>query len=335
MKKILVLLAVFALPFALLHAQEADEPGTGAELTFVPRLDIGHPLDLGNSSVYSFFDGNLTDNLSFSACNHWASFALADGKFDSDALKDLYKYTWRSDWTNWCDWAYLDYSLGNFDIMLGKFTMAVGGIEFDADDVECHKPLMSSLWSNFSPYQWGGAIGWTNDSESTNISAEIVTSPYGEKPFGSGLYSYGLKWTGAYGPVYNIWSVSHINTGDGYFTIASLGQTFAFSDALSFSLDWSNAICDEDDFLVKGNTAYASFNWTPSDDLEVIVKGGYENAKNYDDNYAIGCAANWLPLKENKNLRLHGNLAYRNYGSEGEIFAYVGIMYYLNFHIGR
>ena len=334
MKKILVVCAAAMLCCSLAYAQEADEPGTGAELTIVPRVDFGLPLSLGNSSFYSFFDGNLTENLSFSISNHWASFALTDKKFDSEAITDLYKYTWRSDWTNWCDWAYFDYNVGNFDIMLGKFTMAVGGMEFDFNDVECHTPLMSSLWSEFSPYQWGGCFGWTDSSENTTLSLEMVTSPFGERPFGSGLFSYGLKWTGEYGPLNNIWSVSHMDTGDGYFTLVSLGQSLAICDDLSVTVDWSNAICDPTDWLVYGNSAYASLDWQPCDKWEFLVKGGFESAKDYDGGSSIGCAAHWFPL-ESGNLRVHGNFGYRDFGAVSDYYATIGVLYQLNFHIGK
>lgn len=334
MKRILVLLAVFALSSSPLFSQEAVEPGTGAELSIVPRIDFGLPLNLGGSSLYSFFDGNITESLSFSVCNHWANFALTDGKFDTDAIKDLYNYTWRSDWTNWCDWAYLDYSFGNFNVMLGKFTMAVGGIEFDLDDVECHAPLMSSLWSDFAPYQWGTSFGWTNDSENTTLSLEAVTSPFGVKPFSSGLFSYGLKWTGEYGPLNNIWSVSSMDTGAGYFTIVSLGQSYAVSDAFSVTLDWSNAICDPTDWLVYGNSAYATIDWTPSDKWAFSLKGGIESAKGYAGGTSVGCSAHWFPLDDDA-LRVHAFCGYRDFAGSSDLYATVGLLYRLSFHIGK
>lgn len=347
MKKYLAVCAAATLCFSLANAQEA-EPGTGAELTVVPRIDFGgsfptgngvsHKGDfnLGNSSLYSLFEGNLTDNLSFSVCNHWGSFAWAEGSFDSEPLKDLYKYTWRSDWTNWCDWAYLDYAAGAFNFTLGKQVMFLGGMEFEDYDYDCHLPLMSSLWSNFSPYQWGAAAGWTNDSENTTLALQIATSPYGERPFGSGLYSYGAKWTGEYGPLSNIWSVAHIDTGDGFYDLVSLGQTVSVNDDLGFTLDWSNAVCDENLFLLHGHSLYASANWAACEKLDLKAKCGMEKLNGFSDKFwTAGCTAEWFPLCESRDLRIHANLAWRGGDGTGTVYATIGATYYLNLHIGK
>ena len=332
MKKILVLLAALALPSSLLFSQEADEPGTGAELTVIPRIDLGLPANLGNSSLYSLFEGNFTDNLSFSVCNHWASLASDFKTFDSEAITDLYKYTWRSDWTNWCDWAYLEYGIGDFAIRLGKDVMYVGGLEFDAYDYDCHLPLMSSMWSNFAPYQWGATLEWSA-AENTILGIQMQTSPYGERPFGSGLFSYGIKWSGEYGPLSNNWQFADINTGDGYYRLISLGQSFAVNDAFSVTLDWRNAICDPDEFLIKGSSTNLSLDWAPSDCWEFSVKGGWETAGD-TDSFLYGCSANWYPAKFDRALRLHASLAHNDY-FEDDVYATIGVMYYLNFHIGR
>ena len=71
MKKYLVVCAaaLMMLPCFPLLSQEADEPGPGVEFTIIPRLDLSYEeseLALGNSSLYSLFEGNITENLSFS-----------------------------------------------------------------------------------------------------------------------------------------------------------------------------------------------------------------------------------------------------------------------------
>ncbi len=112
MKK-LVVLAASILLCTLAQAQGADDSGTSAGITIVPRIDVNptfagseKEVTLGNSSLYTLFEGNITENLSFSVCNHWLS----------SEPKYLYQNTWRADDVNWCDWAYLEYSLGNFII---------------------------------------------------------------------------------------------------------------------------------------------------------------------------------------------------------------------------
>ena len=120
MKRLLVVCAAALLPCFLVSAQEADNSGRSVELSVIPRLDLnpvfstekggGTEFTLGNTSLYSLFEGNITENLSFSVCNHWAAFDSVHDVFDS--TKQLYQSTFYSDNTNWLDWAYLTYSRG-------------------------------------------------------------------------------------------------------------------------------------------------------------------------------------------------------------------------------
>ena len=127
-------------------------------MSVIPRLDLnpvfftetggGGEFTLGNTSLYSLFEGNITDNLSFSVANHWAGFDSVHDVFAT--TKDLYAYTLRSDSTNWLDWAYLTYSVGNFAFTLGKDIITTGGLEFDDYDFEVHPSLVSSYWQNLA-----------------------------------------------------------------------------------------------------------------------------------------------------------------------------------------
>ena len=112
MKKYLVVCAaaLSLLPCFPLHSQEADDTGAGVGLTIVPRLELTPVFSegkgdftLGNSSLYSLFEGNILDNLSFSVSNHW----LSDSPADLYRIKGEGANLFRSDWTNWLDWAYL------------------------------------------------------------------------------------------------------------------------------------------------------------------------------------------------------------------------------------
>ena len=142
MKK-LVVLAASILLCTLAQAQGADDSGASAGITIIPRIDFNpvfydgkyEEATLGNSSLYSLFEGDISDKLSFSICNHWLS----------PEPKYLYQNTWRSDDVNWCDWAYLEYAPGNFIITAGKQVLAFGGFELDQNDYEIHWVMMSSL----------------------------------------------------------------------------------------------------------------------------------------------------------------------------------------------
>ena len=71
MKK-LVVLAASILLYTLAQAQEGSDSGTSAGITIVPRIDFNpifyggndKEVTLGNSSLYSLFEGNITENLS-------------------------------------------------------------------------------------------------------------------------------------------------------------------------------------------------------------------------------------------------------------------------------
>ena len=94
MKKILVVCAALLLPCFLVRAQEADDTGTGVGLSVIPRLDLSFDdgqFTLGNSSIYTLFEGNITEHLSFSVENHWAGFYDVSDIFG--ATKELYQNT--------------------------------------------------------------------------------------------------------------------------------------------------------------------------------------------------------------------------------------------------
>ena len=167
MKK-LVVLAASILLCTLAQAQGADDSGTSAGITIVPRIDVNptfagseKEVTLGNSSLYTLFEGNITENLSFSVCNHWLS----------SEPKYLYQNTWRADDVNWCDWAYLEYSLGNFIITAGKQVITFGGFELEEDDFDVHPDMMTGLFNNFQCYSGvARSDGWTTRKQRASFS---------------------------------------------------------------------------------------------------------------------------------------------------------------------
>ena len=325
MKRLLVVCAASLLSCFLVSAQEADNSDRSVELSVIPRLDLnpvistvkgeGTEFTLGNTSLYSLFEGNLTENLSFSVCNHWAGFDSVHDVFAT--TKDLYGYTLRSDNTNWLDWAYLTYSFGNFSLTLGKDMVTTGGLEFDDYDFEVHPALVSSFWQNFSCYQWGGKAVFTTPSESDAIGFQVTTSPFGERPFASKLFNYSLEWRGNHGLLETIWSATAVGTEPGEFQpVFALGQRLNF-DSWSVGLDAFSVVGDGEDILRKGITLMPSLTYAIEDKFEILAKGGYEN-------YALdevveditwkrwwgGLACHWFPLRDSRDLRIHVVTAY-------------------------
>ena len=339
MKKFLVvcaaslLLCLHGTAQEYVRVAEADDAGTGVGLSVIPRLDLNYSGDFtfGDSSLYSLFEGDITDWLSFSICNHWASFGLDDnGKLDRDAIKSLYRNTGRSDDVNWMDWGYATVSFGNFGLSLGKQAMTFGGFEFDAYDVESFSFLNSSLWNNLQVYQWGAKLEWSNEAENTTLSAQMTSSPFGEHPFASKLFNYALEWRGEYGSVSNIWSVNAVQSAPGeYFPLISLGQRLALDDKFTVGLDAYNAVGDETEMMVSGLTMIPSIIFAPNEKLQFTARIGGEmvfESKNKD--LVLGLDGYWFPFE---SLRLHFATGYRH--DDNMFAATIGAIYYLNFSL--
>ena len=326
MKK-LVVLAASILLCTLAQAQEADDSGAGAGITIIPRVDVNpvfrnggyDEVTLGNSSLYSLFEGNISDKLSFSVCNHWLS----------DEPKYLYQNTWRSDDVNWCDWAYLEYAPGNFILTAGKQVVTFGGFELDNNDYEIHWDMMSSLYNHFQCYQWGLKAGWMNDSESTGMFLQAVSSPFGERPFDAMMYS--LQYQGNYGPLGLLYSSTLFkDCDDEYHCMVSLGHNLELGD-WNISLDVTNMVGNEYFNLLKGITAFTTANYSPSDKWEFIGRCGYEKVSDYNGHMTYGAAAHWFPLRESQDLRIHAAAAYNTMYKSASLT--LGAMFYL--HIPR
>lgn len=331
MKKFLVVCAASLLLCLSGKAQEftrvpeADEPGRSVGLSVIPRLDLNYNGDftLGDSSLYSLLEGDISDVFSFSVCNHW----LAS---DTETIGLLYKNTGRSDDVNWLDWAYLTCALGGFSITLGKQPITFGGFEFDAYDFESFSFLNSSVWNNFQVYQWGAKFGWANESENTTLSFQATTSPYGEYPVASKLFNYALEWRGDYGHFRNIWSAVAVQRDGDFFPLLSFGQEFDLSDSFTVGLDVFDAVADENNPLMKGVSMFPSIRFNPSERFMIRGRlGGELNLNNDNKNLIAGIDGFWFPIKGNDSLRLHFAGGYRH--DEKLYSATIGAIYYLNF----
>lgn len=287
MKKLLFVFAALLLCF-LAHSQEAEGTGSYAEFQVIPRFEFnpyftpGRSGDgssgssFGNSSVYTLLEGAFSDHVSYTLSNHW---------FGPDP-KPLYSGTLYSNCNNWLDIAKLDFTFGGFTITLGKDCMASGGFEYDAWDVDVDQLLIgettllaSYLWYNLPSYQWGASVGYSF-GEHTSLRAQMTTSPFGERPFVSGLYTYSLQWSGNYGPVSNIWSGSAVQRPDGGFEwLIALSQRAELGD-FTLGFDWYNMVdvdygidgetpCE----FIKGNTWRPSVSYAPVEQFDLALIG--------------------------------------------------------------
>lgn len=333
MKKFLVVCVAALLPCFLVSAQEADDAGTGVGLSVIPRIDLtpefypdgGHSFTLGNSSLYSLFEGNISESVSFSVANHWAGFYSTEKALLFEDTKALYKNTLKRT-GNWLDWANVTFTTGNFSFTLGKDMVTMGGIEFDDYDFDIDPILVSSLWNGFDCYQWGAKVGYSL-SDSQELTFQVTTSPYADGLFEKPWFNYSLGWNGSVGDIETIWSATAIQTGaKEFFYLASLGQRLEAGNWL-LGLDLSNASMMTGD-LSYGLMVLPSVTYNFSDGLNIFAKGGYEALFKGEDAASAfwgGAGVNWYPVE---NLRLRAFGAYNQLWECSSVG--IGLTYFLN-----
>jgi len=359
MRKYLVVCAAMTLLCSLVRAQEAEDSGSGAVLSIIPRFDAGLLYDFdgkeasfsfGNTSLYTLFEGNFSEQWSFSIANHWvASDGWAGGAFN-DAIgtptADLYslhlpfKGVEASDW-NFLDWAYVTFAPGDFSFTLGKQMLLVGGWEFDDYDFDVN-PLNASLfWNSFRCYQWGAAIAW-DFSESSAITLQAAASPYNEP------VSFAAQWDGTYGPYSMKWSaMGYRNYWDhNWNALFCLGNRLELGD-FTLTLDYFNRCGDPESIVsaVKGHTLNGSVLWAASDEWELGCKASYNLADDHslstidlfdglglpafydkESHVIAGATASWCPADD---VRIQANAGY----SDGLGFALLGVKYNFDLRI--
>ena len=333
---------------SLAHSQEADDLGNYAEVSIIPRLDLnpswspdGAAFNLGNSSLYTLFEGSASEHFSWTVANHWFNGASLFGP-GADPW-EMFKGLGWSDTNNWIDLLYADLSFGGWTFSLGKQCITTGGHEYDDYDWFVHPILASPLWNGLSCYQWGGKVAWTTPSEMTTLSLQMTTSPFGERPFGSGLWTYSFQWSGEYGWYLPLWSVSLFEQPGSEFGsspkdfqwIVSLGNQFRFGD-WTIGLDWSNTAGMTGDYSAfePGCIFHGQIDYTPSDRWNFSVRGNYIACPHDGylqvplNTYNIGGAVHFFPLRDSQDLRLHAVAAYDQYSSTFELS--FGVLYNLS-----
>ena len=330
MKKYLLSTAALLLGL-LAHSQEADDFGNYAEVSIIPRLDLNPSwntgnsafgFDLGNSSLYTLFEGSASEHFSWTVANHWfapGEWPVLGSEFDAFSM---FRNLGRSDDVNWVDFCKADLTFGSWTFTLGKDCITTGGYEYEDWDWEVHPLLASPLWNNLAPYQWGGKVAWTTPGERTTFSLQMTTSPFGEHPFGSGLWTWSAQWRGEYGWYSPIWSASAFGIDKGeYAWIFSFGNRIDFTDEWALTLDWSNTAGMTYDYagMLRGCTFHGRLDYAPSERFDVSLRGNYilmdksidpllyEVSENW---WNLGAAVEFYPLRDSQDLRLHAVAAY-------------------------
>ena len=285
-------LSAQAIPaFAAGQDDDTAEEENGLTLSIIPRLDFSkmqwkygeettnkfNSSSLGNTMLYTILDGNITDNLSIYACFH-----LLDKETGW-----LYHNTFRSDECSWLDMFSLTYSLGNFDISLGKENLAFGGFEQDADICYPYLDLCSSSWHSIQSFLWGGRLGYNLDDDN-NVFLQCVASPMSEYPFQDKLFCATLGWNGAVGNDETMWSFGVMRTGDEYkeyrnLWMLSLGDRYTAGDfTATFDINFRafNPVTLFQEEMTSLLELRYSFNI-----FDVFAKGGWEASRADSFNY--------------------------------------------------
>ena len=339
MKKYLLSIAALLLGL-LAHSQEADDLGNYAEVSIIPRLDV-NPIfgsepefSLGNSSLYTLFEGSASEHFSWTVAAHL--FSASSFKDCLEESGDLYRMLGHSDSNNVFDLAYVDLTFGSWTFNLGKNCIMTGGHEYDDYDWFVHPQLASPLWNDLSCYQWGGKVSYTTPSELSTFSLQMTTSPFGEHPFASGLWTYSAQWSGEYDWYSPLWSATAFGTEPGQYTwLFSLGNMFTFGD-FSLTLDWSNTagMTEEYDDFMKGSTFHGVFQYAPSERWDFGLRGNYVITPRdiMESNWwNLGGVVQFYPLFDSQDLRLHAFAAYDSLLGGFQLCA--GILYNLSFKL--
>ena len=175
----------------------------------------------------------------------------------------------------------------------------------------------------------------------------MTTSPFGEKPLKSKLFSYSGQWRGEYGAFSNIWSVTAMEYTSGkYDWIVSLGQRVSIGD-FYVGLDWTNKLAyyDSEVGFAKGHNFLGTIGYNaPSEKFDVSLMGGLMNPRRCytedecgdectcTENYWNGGAIfQYYPLNNRDMMRLH---ATANYNSLMErVYFSIGVTFNLQFYL--
>ena len=287
MKRFLVVFAAAMLCCSLVNAQEAEDAGSGAVLSIIPRFDVGITYGtpyggqsedddisstFGNTSLYTLFEGTFAGNWSFSMANHWYGVdpwgENAKGVFLTPAA-DLYHFNipgLGNNAYNFLDWAYITWAPGPFEFTLGKQVTLIGGFEFDDYDFDVNPILASDVWNSYNCYNWALTAAWNTLGETSTVSVQVTTNPYNNN------VAFGAGWNGEYGPYSMKWSALTYKSHDAakpWDVLVCLGNRLTFGN-FQITADWFNHAgdplffqSDEDGYhydspLTKGNTVIGS-----------------------------------------------------------------------------
>ena len=268
-----------------------------------------------------------------------------DGKFFNFEMKGTflqdfsYRIRQRIDMTaggSKTDFMILSYHAGkNFSITAGRMPLAVGGWEYDLPPIDVY--FASLFWNNFACYDIGAQVEFHTTDGNHDIIFQVTNSTFNRDNENAFIrlpnrYTYNLIWYGRMGAFSTSYSINMMEQNKGeYINYIALGNMFDFGK-LDFYVDFMNrGFFNQSDFFFGDFTIIGEVKYAFTDKFTAMVKGGYDRNKHSYYEYSsgwpmpqpfdmavtpgveyafAGLGFEAYPYKGNKNVRLHGLLAF-------------------------
>ena len=293
------LLVVLTIGNTAIKAQDAENNCVDyiPEISLDTRFGYSHDFAegagrFGGNGLLLNIDGKISPNFSYSLNHCLATYEGGDALGFGN--------------TNWLT---LTYENDYFYITAGKEDIKVGSFEYDTYDLDSYGEMNSLFWNNCSPWQWGLSAGWY-PADGQTLILQCTNSPFSTyEQFN--LFAYALAWRGEWDHYESYWSTNlwQYETG-GYLKSLNLGNRFYAGD-FRFDLEYSTRTrgwrdAFKSDFTLMFSPSY-EWDWG-----RAFAKIGWDKVtKDYlghefiGSNVFYGAGAEFFPLKDNKDIRLH------------------------------
>ncbi len=314
----------FASSLGVLYAQE-----TVKELRLQTRFDYEYSFYEDGTEAAGGFTGQYINFILNGDISSRFSYNFRQRILPNDGNKTFFDGT---------DFLYLTYKpSGNFSISVGKQIFFIGGYEYDLAPIDVF--FWSDFWNNIRCYQLGADVTYTSSNKKHSISFQVANSNYSDLT-NSNLYGYNLIWYGNFNSFHTIWSVNMVEYAKGNFiNYIALGNKVEFGGGNYLYVDFMNrATSRQDNFFLDDFSVIGQLGIAPCEKLNLYLKGGYDCNKtegitggplpgNGDifvepgmEYHFYGLGADFFPLKNNKDIRLHTFFAVKN-GKESSLYS--------------
>ena len=293
------LLVVLTIGNTAINAQDAENNCVDyiPEISLDTRFGYSHDFAegagrFGGNGLLLNIDGKISPNFSYSLNHCLATYEGGDALGFGN--------------TNWLT---LTYENDYFYITAGKEDIKVGSFEYDTYDLDSYGEMNSLFWNNISPWQWGLSAGWY-PADGQTLILQCTNSPFSTyEQFN--LFAYALAWRGEWDHYESYWSTNlwQYETG-GYLKSLNLGNRFYAGD-FRFDLEYSTRTrgwrdAFKSDFTLMFSPSY-EWDWGRAFakvGLDKVTED-YLGHEFIGSNVFYGAGAEFFPLKDNKDIRLH------------------------------